>query len=116
MLSTLGAGVAKSSGGDKVTGASEGALDVPGDLLGASRCDRSLGLGPRSRLANPCGTAPRIPSPAPIPATASSAVETTVRSRRTSRSISSSSSVASVTGGGTAGAVVVRRKNAAARA
>jgi hypothetical protein len=61
-------------------------------------------------------TARRLGSPAPIPANTSSAVETAVRSRRTSRSVSSSSAAARLTGDATIGVVGVRRENASERA
>jgi hypothetical protein len=50
------------------------------------------------------------------PAMASNAVETAVRSRRTSRSINLSSAVASLTGDSKIGSVMVRRENASTRA
>ena len=61
-------------------------------------------------------TARRRGSPAPIPAIASSAVETAVRSRRTSWSMSSRYSAASFTGASAIGRRAFLRENASARA
>jgi hypothetical protein len=89
---------------------------VPGHLRTTLGADRALGLRPAGGFADAGEHCPSSRTAAPMPAIASTALETAVRSWRTSRSISSSSARSNFTGAIAGTLADVRRENASARA
>jgi hypothetical protein len=98
-----------------MTGAAEHPFDVAADLRAALGADRAVGLRPARRLAD-AGKDREAQGLAGADAgDREEALETAVRSWRTSRSIGSSSFRSSVAGGTAGRSAGVRRENAAAR-